>query len=76
VPKGVGKAYLQTTLNCYSRYASDRLYMIKRPLTAVHALNNDVLLFFEQHGVRIETVFSEIAGRCCGRRHHVPFEFF
>lgn len=34
--KGVGKVYLQTVLDCYSRFAFGRFYNSKLPLTAVH----------------------------------------
>ena len=39
--KGVGKVYLQTVVDCHSRYAWGRLYPNKMPVTAVHVLNND-----------------------------------
>lgn len=54
--KGVGKAYLQTVIDCYSRYAFGRLYTSKMQLTAVHVLNNDVL------------PFSTSSTRCASRR--------
>src|SRR5690606_28949303 len=33
--KGVGKIYLQSVIDCYSRYAFGRLYTSKLPVTAV-----------------------------------------
>jgi hypothetical protein len=54
--KGVGKAYVQTVIDCYSRYAFGRLYTSKMQLTAVHVLNNDVL------------PFSSSSTRCASRR--------
>lgn len=74
--KGVGKVYLQTVLDCYSRFAFGRLYTSKLPLTAVHVLNNDVLPHFEQHGVRIETILSDNGREYCGRPDSHPFELF
>ncbi|QTL93085.1 hypothetical protein AjGTCBM29_00924 [Aeromonas jandaei] len=47
--KGVGKVYLQTVLDCYSRHAWWRLYTSKLPITSVHVLNETVLPFFEAH---------------------------
>ncbi len=44
--KGVGKVYLQTVLDCYSRHAWGRLYTSKLPVTSVHVLNETVLPFF------------------------------
>ena len=74
--KGVGKVYLQTVLDCYSRFAFGRLYNSKLPLTAVHVLNNDVLPYFEQQGVRIETLLSDNGREYCGRPDQHPFELF
>ena len=74
--KGVGKVYLQTVLDCYSRYAFGHLYTSKLPVTAVHVLNNDVLPFFEQHGVRVETLLSDNGREYCGRPDQHPFELF
>lgn len=45
--KGVGKVYLQSAIDCHSRYAWGRLYPNKMPVTAVHLLNTDVLPTFE-----------------------------
>jgi transposase InsO family protein len=42
--KGVGKIFLQTAIDCHSRYAWARLYPSKLPVTAVHLMNSDVLL--------------------------------
>jgi transposase InsO family protein len=41
--KGIGKVYLQTAIDCCSRFAWGRLYTNKMPLTAVHLLNTDRL---------------------------------
>ena len=46
--KGVGRIYLQSAVDCHSRYAWDRLYTSKLPVPAVHLLNLDVLPFFEK----------------------------
>lgn len=74
--KGVGKVYLQSVIDCYSRYAFGRLYTSKLPLTAVHVLNNDVLPFFEAHGVQVETILSDNGREFCGRPDQHPYELF
>ena len=53
-----------------------RLYTTKQPITAVHALNEDVLPFFEQHRMRIETVLSDTGREFCGRPDRHPYELF
>jgi transposase InsO family protein len=74
--KGVGKVYLQSVLDCYSRFGWGRLYTSKLPVTAVHVLNEDVLPFFESHHARIETVLSDNGREFCGRPDQHPYELF
>ncbi len=74
--KGVGKVYLQSVLDCFSRYAWGRLYTSKLPVTAVHVLNEDVLPFFESQGVAIQTILSDNGREFCGRPDHHPYELF
>lgn len=74
--KGVGKVYLQTVLDCYSRFAWGRLYTSKLPVTAVHVLNEDVLPFFEEHAAAIDTILSDNGREFCGRPDQHPYELF
>lgn len=74
--KGVGKIYLQSVIDCYSRYAWGRLYTNKLPVTAVHVLNEDVLPFFEEHNASITTVLSDNGREFCGREDRHPYELF
>lgn len=74
--KGVGRVYLQSVIDCHSRYAWGRLYTTKLPVTAVHALNNDVLPFFESHNARITTILSDNGREFCGRPDRHPYELF
>jgi transposase InsO family protein len=74
--KGVGKVYLQTAIDCFSRYAWGRLYTSKLPVTAVHVMNNDVIPTFERHNARISTVLSDNGREYCGRPDRHPYELF
>jgi len=74
--KGVGRIYLQSVIDCHSRYAWGRLYTTKLPVTAVHVLNEDVLPFFERHGAGITTVLSDNGREYCGRPDRHPYELF
>ncbi len=73
---GVGKVYIQTMLDCFSRHVWARLYTSKMPVTAVQILNNHVLPFFEEHGVQVRTILSDKGREYCGRpdKHH--YELF
>ena len=74
--KGIGKVYLQSVIDCFSRYGWGRLYTSKLPLTAVHVLNTDVLPFFEAHKAKVETILSDNGREFCGRPDHHPYELF
>ena len=74
--KGVGKVYIQTVLDCFSRHVWARLYTSKMPVTAVQILNNHVLPFFEEHGVKVETILSDNGREFCGREDRHPYELF
>lgn len=74
--KGVGRVYIQTVLDCFSRYVWARLYTSKMPVTAVQILNNHVLLFFEEHRVKVETILSDNGREFCGREDQHPDELF
>lgn len=74
--KGVGRVYLQSAIDCHSRYAWGRLYTSKLPVTAVHLLNEDVLPFFDQHGAKVTTILSDNGREFCGRPDRHPYELF
>ncbi len=76
VLKGVGKIYLQTAIDCHSRYAWARLYPSKLPITAVHLMNNDVIPTFEDAGATIDVVLSDNGREFCGRPDQHPYELF
>jgi transposase InsO family protein len=76
VLKGVGKLYLQTAIDCHSRYGWARLHTSKLPVTAVQLLNNDCLPTFEAHDAKIETVLSDNGREFCGRPDQHPYELF
>ena len=64
--KGVGKVYIQTVLDCFSRFVWARLYTSKMPVTAVQILNNHALPFFEEHDVKVKTILSDNGREYCG----------
>lgn len=76
VLKAVGRIYLQSVIDCHSRYAWGRLYTSKLPVTAVHILNEEVLPMFEQHQTAISTVLSDNGREFCGRPDRHPYELF
>jgi len=67
--KGIGRVYLQTVIDCHSRYAWGTLHTSKMPITAVQTLNNEVLPFFEEHNIPIKTILTDnvTLPRYCGQ---------
>ena len=74
--KGVRKVYIQTVLDCFSRYVWARLYTSKMPVTAVQILNNHALPLFEEHAVKVQTILSDNGREYCGRPDQHPYELF
>ncbi len=74
--KGVGKVYLQTVLDCYSRQAWGRIYTSMLPVTSVHVPNERVLPFLEAHEARVYTIQSDNGREFCERPDHHPYELF
>jgi len=74
--KGIGKIYLQTVVDCHSRFAFGHLYTSKVPVTAVHVLNDKVLPFFEGHNCSVVTILTDNGREYCGRPDSHPFELF
>ena len=74
--KGVGKVYLQSIVDCHSRYAWGRLFTSKLTITAVYTMNNDVLPTFEAHKAKIDVVLSDNGREFCGRPDKHPYELF
>ena len=70
--KGVGRVYLQSAIDCHSRYAWGRLFTSKMPVTAVQTLNNHVLSTFEEHDAKIDAVLSDNGREFCGRMDQHP----
>jgi transposase InsO family protein len=68
--------YLQSAIDCCSRYGWGRFYTNKMPVTAVHLLNSDVLPTFEAHGIAVKTALSDNGREFCGRPDRHPYELF
>jgi len=68
--KGVGRIYQQTVIDTYSKVAFAKLYETKTPITAADILNDQVLPFFEQHGIPLSRVLTDRGTEYCGREQH------
>ena len=64
--KGVGRIYQQTFIDTYSKVAFAKLYDRKTPITAADLLNDRVVPFFDEHGVKLSRVLTDRGTEYCG----------
>lgn len=74
--KGVGRVYQQTFIDTYSRVACCKLYDRKNALVAADILNDRVLPFFEDHGIRLLRILTDRGTEYCGAREHHEYELY
>lgn len=74
--KGVGRIYQQTFIDTYSKVAMCKLYDRKNALTAADMLNDKVLPFFEEHGVRLLRVLTDRGTEYNGKREQHEYSLY
>ena len=74
--KGVGKIYQQTFIDTYTKVAFAKIYDRKHALVAADMLNDRVLPFYEEYGVRLLRVLTDRGTEYCGARDHHEFELY
>ena len=56
--KGVGRVYQQTVIDTYAKVAFAKLYDRKTPITAAEILNDRVVPFYDEHGIRLSRMLT------------------
>src|SRR5690606_22821700 len=74
--KGVGHIYQQTFIDTYSKVAFTKLYDRKNALVAADMLNDQVVPFFEQHGLRLLRVLTDRGTEYCGAREQHEYQLY
>jgi len=74
--KGVGRIYQQTFIDTYSKVAMVKLYDRKNALVAADMLNDRVLPFFEDQGVRLLRILTDRGSEYCGNLEHHEYQLF
>src|SRR3954451_19234503 len=64
--KGVGRVYQQTCIDTYSKVAFAKRCDRKTPITAADLLNDRVVPFFDEHGVKLSRVLTDRGTEYCG----------
>lgn len=73
--KGVGRVYMHTVVDTYGSYAFGFLHTTKQPEAAVAVLHNDVIPFYEEHGLSVQAILTDNGREYCGTEAH-PYELY
>ena len=74
--KGVGRIYQQTFIDTYAKVAFVKLYDRKNALVAAEMLNDRVLPWYEENGVRLLRILTDRGTEYCGNREHHEYELY
>ena len=74
--KGIGKIYQQTGIDTYSNIGFAKVYTDKTPLPAADLLNDRVLPFFEEHGLRLLRLLTDRGTEYCGVNDAHQYELY
>lgn len=74
--KGVGRIYQQTFIDTYSRVAIVKLYDRKNGLVAADLLNDRVVPFFDEQGVKLQRVLTDRGSEYCGNLEHHAYQLY
>lgn len=74
--KGVGRIYQQTVIDTYSKIAFAKLYDRKNALVAADMLNDKVVPWFEEQGIRLLRILTDRGTEYCGNREHHEYQLY
>jgi len=74
--KSVGRIYQQTFIDTDAKVAFAKLYDRKNALVAADMLNDRVLPFYEEHGVRLLRILTDRGTEYCGNRESHEFQLY
>ena len=74
--KGVGRIYQQTFIDTYSRVVLAKLYTEKTAITAADLLNDRVVPFFEEQGIKLQRILSGRGTEYWGKPEHHAYQLY
>lgn len=74
--KGVGKIYQQTFIDTYSRVAQVKLYNDKSAITSAEILNDKVLPFYDEQGVKLLRILTDRGTEYCGSAVNHAYQLY
>lgn len=72
----MGRIYQQTGIDTYSKEGFAKLYDRKTALTAADLLNDQVIPFFDEHGLRVDRVLTDRGTEFCGAHDRHEYELY
>ena len=72
----MGRIYLQTFLDTYSKVAFGKLYDRKNALVAADLLNDRVMPFFEDNGIPLLRILTDRGTEYCGNREQHEYQLY
>jgi len=74
--KAVGRIYQQTFIDTYAKIAFVKLYDRKNALVAADFLNDRVIPWYEENGVKLLRILTDRGTEYCGAREHHEFQLY
>jgi transposase InsO family protein len=74
--KGIGKIHQQTAIDTYSNVGFAKVYSDRNALIAADFLNDKVLPFFDQRGVKLLRMLTDRGTEYCGNAGRHPYQLF
>ena len=73
--KSIGRVYLHAVVDTHGSYAFGFLHVSKQPEAAVAVLHNDVLPFYAELELPVQSVLTDNGREFCGTERH-PYELY
>jgi transposase InsO family protein len=74
--KGVGRIYQQTFIDTYAKVAFVKLYDRKNALVAADMLNDRVIPWYEENGVKLLRILTDRGTEYCGNRETHEYQLY
>ncbi len=74
--KGVGRIYQQTFIDTYAKVSFVKLYDRKNALVAADLLNDRVVPWYEEQGVKLQRILTDRGTEYCGNREHHEYQLY
>lgn len=73
--KGIGKMYMHAAVDTYGSYAFGFLHAGKQAECSAVLIHNDVLPFYESHGLKVGAILTDNGPEFCDTANH-PYEMY